>query len=58
MKPKVYQLLMQCIEDGVEFGYHRASKHTDTPSDDDIKQSIIREIDNQICEWFDFEVRE
>ena len=54
MKPKSYQLLIQCIEDGVAYGYSRAHKHTDNPSEDMIKDNIENGVLNAIHEWFDF----
>lgn len=54
MKPKSYQLLIQCIEDGVAYGYSRAHKHTDNPSEDMIKDNIENGVLNAIHEWFYF----
>ena len=54
MKPKAYRLLLRCIEDGVEYGYRRAHKHIDNPSEDTIKFEIENGIIHAIHEWFDF----
>jgi len=55
MKVKTYRVLLHAVEEGVAYGWQRAHKHTDTPSDDDIKERIETEVLNAICEWFDFD---
>ena len=53
MKPKSHLVLELCIKQGIDLGWMRAHKHTDTPSEDLIKQEIEEEIWNQVWEWFD-----
>ena len=53
--PKTYDILDRCVADGITFGYARAFKHTDAPSDQDIKENIHREVMNEISTWFNFE---
>jgi hypothetical protein len=55
MKPKFYQLLVQCVEDGVAYGYNRAHKHTDNPTPDVLKMKIEDGVLNAISEWFTFD---
>ena len=55
MKPKIYPVLEMCLENGITLGYNRAFKHNDHPTEDAIKESIHKEILNEIYEWFDFE---
>jgi hypothetical protein len=55
MTPKFIQLLEKCITDGVTFGHTRAYKHNDFPSKADINESIVREVLNEVHEWFDFD---
>lgn len=55
MKPKTYNLLDRCIEDGIDYGYTRAHKHNDTPDPIWIKEQIHQAVMNEISEWFDFE---
>jgi hypothetical protein len=54
MKPKTLVLLEFCIATGIKLGYTRAFKHTDTPSEDAIQDSIYTAITNEIHQWFDF----
>jgi hypothetical protein len=55
LKPDTYKLLMHCIEVGVEIGWRRAHKHNDEPDEDAIKIAIETAIQNEICEWFEFD---
>jgi hypothetical protein len=55
MKPKIYNILSEAIEEGITLGYRRAHKHVDNPSEQHILDSIHDSIMNQVCEYFDFE---
>ena len=46
-------VLGMCIQEGIAFGYARAHKHTDTPSEADLKREIEQGIWNQVWEWFE-----
>jgi hypothetical protein len=46
----VYKVLSRAVEEGIEFGYGRAFKHTDKPSDEAIKTAIYDAIMHEICE--------
>ena len=53
LKPKTQMVLGMCIQEGIAFGYARAHKHTDTPSEADLKREIEQGIWNEIWEWFE-----
>ncbi len=55
MTPKDYRLLVRCVEEGVQYGYNRAHKHTDSPSEDLLKTNIEDAVLAEIGEWFDFD---
>lgn len=55
MQPNYYYLIDLCVEKGIEYGYFKAFKHTDTPSEQQIKENIHHAIMNEICEFFNFE---
>ena len=55
MKANMYKLIERCVEEGVQYGYNRAHKHTDTPTEDQIKLAVTDAVMNEICEWFDFD---
>lgn len=58
MKAKEYPLLVRCVEEGVDYGYMRAYKHTDTPDETAIKTAIQEAVVSAICEAFDFDTGE
>ena len=58
MKVKMYKLIQEIVESGVDAGYHRAHKHTDTPIAETIKHCIEEYIMNGFDEHFIFEHEE
>ena len=55
MKVKTYAVIDRAVIDGVNYGWNRAHKHTNSPSEDEIKQQMMMAVMQEICEWFDFE---
>jgi hypothetical protein len=55
MKPKTYNLVERCVEDGVAYGYRRAFKHTDSPLEEVILDSIVSGVMLELSAWFNFE---
>ena len=55
MKVKFFPVLEMCIENGITIGLNRAYKHDDDPSREVMMESIKREIETQLYEWFDME---
>lgn len=55
MKINTYKVLSDAIERGIDSGYIRAHKHTDTPSERQIKNEIYQYVMNEICEYFNFD---
>ena len=55
MVAKEYNVMQMAVSAGVEYGYNRAHKHTDSPSEGEIKEAIIKAVMDDICEWFVFE---
>jgi hypothetical protein len=47
--------LTDCIENGVEYGWSRAHKHTDQPNPNTVKECIEDAIMLEISENFSFE---
>lgn len=52
LKPKTDRILDQCLETGIELGWNRAHKHTETPDPDTIKAKIYDAIWEEINEYF------
>jgi len=55
MKPKIYTILAQAVEDGVKRGYRRAFKHVEKPSEEFIIDAIDTAVMASILEYFTFD---
>ena len=55
MKAKTRRLIEDAIERGIQRGYYRAFKHTDSPTQDSIFADISDCIMFEIDEYFTFE---
>lgn len=44
--------------DAVLYGWHRAFKYEENPSEEQIKSAIISAVESCIYEWIDFEIEE
>jgi len=55
LKPKTYRILSEAVENGVRYGYHRSYKHTEDPDPEQVKETIITCVMNEIFEWFDID---
>jgi hypothetical protein len=55
MKVKEYNVLVDCIERGVEYGMNRAYKHSETPTRAYINEQIADAVLLEISEYFDFD---
>ena len=55
MKVKERAIFADCIERGISYGWNRAHKHTDTPSELTIKNAIYDGIMLMVDECFTFD---
>jgi hypothetical protein len=55
MKPNFRKVLEMALEEGVRYGYNRAHKHVENPTEGAIIDSIAEQVMNSLYEWFDFE---
>lgn len=55
MKVKTYPVLSRAVEEGVAYGWTRAHKHTDNPSEDSVKDAIADAVMSSIGEFFTFD---
>jgi hypothetical protein len=55
MKPKTRIILEMAIEQGVARGYRRAFKHTDSPAEHSILDSIEECVMSSVYEYFSFD---
>ena len=55
MKPKIYTILGQAVEEGVRRGYYRAFKHVENPSEEVILDAVETAVMASILEYFTFD---
>ena len=55
MKPKFHKILEMAVEHGVSYGYRRAHKHIENPTELMICDHIEQCVMEQIHEYFTFE---
>lgn len=55
MKPKIYTILSQAVEEGVKRGYRRAFKHVESPGEEAVIDSIDSAVMASILEYFTFD---
>lgn len=55
VRMNAYEILRRAVETGVEYGYRRAHKHTDTPTEDQFKNEVAQGVMNELCEILLFE---
>ena len=58
MRPKFHKILEQAINEGVSYGYRRAHKHIENPTEGAIIDSIVEQVMNSLDEYFTFEDNE
>lgn len=54
----MYPLIERLIEEGIEAGWYRAHKHTDTPNESAIKLCVAEYIMQGFDETFEFDQEE
>lgn len=50
-----YAVLDRCAEEGIQHGWNRAHKHTDTPDPAMLRVHIRDAVMLEICEYFSFD---
>ena len=55
LKPKTYRVLEMAVEAGVTRGYARAFKHNENPSSEEIQNSILTCVMDDVSGWFIFD---
>ena len=54
MKPKFHIVLETAIKQGVSYGYSRAHKYVENPTEGAIIDSIVEQVMNSLDDWFEF----
>ena len=55
MHPKFYKVLETAVIQGTTYGYQRAHKHVENPTEGAIIDSIVEQVMNSLDDWFEFE---
>jgi hypothetical protein len=55
MRPKFHKILEQAISEGVSYGYRRAHKHVENPTEGAIIDNVVEQVMNSLDEYFTFE---
>lgn len=53
LRVNVYEVMTRAVEEGIAYGWRRAHKHTDTPSEETIRDEIERGVMNALMEVFE-----
>jgi hypothetical protein len=53
MQVRAYEVFRRAVEEGIDYGWRRANKHTDAPGEDAIVDQIVQGVLNEVCEYFD-----
>jgi hypothetical protein len=54
VKINAYRVIDDAVDRAVGYGYRRARKYSENPSEDHFIQEIHRAVMNELCEIFDF----
>ena len=54
MNPKFRKVLEIALEQGVSYGYNRAHKYVENPSESVIIDNIVEGVIDSLDDWFDF----
>ena len=55
MRPKTYTILERAVEEGIQYGWNRAHKHTDKPEPEQMRYEIAAAVMLAIDEVFEFD---
>lgn len=56
MRVRSYAVLSRAVEEGVAFGWRRAHKHVEAPSEAATQSAIVDAVLSEISEYFDFDL--
>ena len=55
MKLKAWPIVSDAVERGVAYGYRRAYKYTQSPTEDDIREAIEQGVMSELAEIINFD---
>ena len=54
-KVRLYPILARAVEEGIAYGYNRAHKHVDQPSEEAIRTAIHNAVMGELAEILNFD---
>lgn len=57
MRPNEYLIMCEAVEEGIAYGWMRAHKHVDNPTEESIKDAIEQAVMTSISQYFWFDDR-
>lgn len=54
IKVHAYAVMQRAVEEGLRYGWSRAHKHTNKPTEDAVMECLETHVMSAICELFDF----
>lgn len=56
MRPKVFEIIRRCVEEGVQGGWNMAHDEVEQPSEDQVIEQITQSVMDELHEYFEFEM--
>ncbi len=51
----IYKVISRAVEEGIAYGYMRSHKHTNTPSEELLKEEIFNGVMNELSDYIVWE---
>jgi hypothetical protein len=52
MKANEYKVLEEAVDEGVNWGFVKAYKHNQSPSEEEVREAVKAAVMTSVCEWF------
>jgi hypothetical protein len=52
MKGNEYKVLEEAVDEGVNWGFVKAYKHHEAPSEEQVREAVKSAVMTSVCEWF------
>ncbi len=54
LQVRTYEVFARALEEGIDWGWKRAHKHADSPTEEQVKQAMYNAVLGTVLEVFDF----
>lgn len=58
MKANEYKVLEEAVDEGVNWGFVKAYKHNQSPSEEQVREAVKAAVMASVGEWFTFDHQE